>query len=80
MFRYDIVPVTNIDKNSIADRLVWIERELAARICYVLVLDSSVLHATISRVRAKHPPYGGKLRPCPHVYGLTKLCQNSSAL
>ena len=60
--------------------MVWIELKIVARISNGYVLDSSVLHATISRVRAKHPPMGVKLRPCPYVYGFTKLCQKSRAV
>ena len=70
----------NIIKYCNADRLVWIELKIVARISNGYVLDSSVLHATISRVRAKHPPMGVKLRPCPYVYGFTKLCQKSRAV
>jgi len=57
--------------------LVWIDRGVVARISYVLVSHSSVLHATISRVWVKEGGYGGNLRPCTYVYGYRKLCQNS---
>jgi len=45
--------------------LCEIEREIVARICNDYVSYSSVLHATSSRVRAKHPPLGVNVRPAP---------------
>ena len=48
---------------------MWIELKVVARISNGYVLDSSVLHATISRVRDIHPPMGVICVPAPTYMG-----------